>query len=1240
METVPAPVTTLLTSPAPPPLPSPAPLARAAPPPAPLPVHPPTGGRAEPGATVRLLRPRAALPSSRRYDDFRTTQLFVPLAAQLAADGFRVRPEAGAERELSKLTYRLVLFAELTLGRDVPPHARPQQATKLPWRFFTDYSPTGPLRTILATCLRFRDARGWTTLDPRDATRMHDHLELYKAIERALKDDRFYAPFKVHLAPSVPEQVAAELRVLIQSHGGAVVSTPDVASHVVYPDPPGTCEHEVDAQVLVRYLKRESRHGGVRYFVHWWYHPDCYDDWVIAREVGGQLDPTPPDRVGPWHVQARWIRDLDRFNEWMNERDYEMPSTFKGYVGYVPPQMDMHLAPQVRLRLRMPDKEEREPAAKRMRADAQGFQLVGLPSIPRAVDSHSGKPADMDPNSAMLPGVPDTAAVLGPGELSGRGNLSDSAGHDVLQLHDEVRVPEFSAWFDVDGIHDIERLALPEFFSGSFRSKTDQTYVEIRNFMILTWRRMPSRYLSATAARRQLRGDACSILRVHEFLEHWGLINFEVDPETMPQPSFVPPPLVLPTQAGRVDPASALRHSLLFLGDGSAVEIDEHYIRRIKLNGTQISSHPGPRAASGTMAQILAVMARNGGDNTATTPVANHRHSMLTPEEFLGANERSMSEPLPQDSNRRPSGRNVRPERSARSTRSVYGRYGRRARTSSRYIDDSSDDEKQDDDDQDGEDENDEVVDDSATEPDGGAEMNDESKGDKTSRTDDIEYHCDICGKDCTRVRYHCATQADLDLCETCFTDRKYPPTMLPRDFIQMTSSPIGNGADGKTRHDSRVWSESETLLLLEALEMYGDSWNMIAEHVASKDQEQCVLQFLRLPIEDTFLHDLQEKWWSSKFSDSQAPSMPPAELMLKSGAKESAIAMLSRKSDAQKSLTGLPLVFSDRINTVTPQAALLAGQVPSDIIDVLMSDVSVDCPTVESTAKDALQRVVLKCRAGSGVAKADDTERSDTAVAGGDTPGSSANSTSNEKLNNGNISGCDGSAHSTEECVTDVLYRRMLADAPYAHAIAGSEFGLRAAQGALEFLHGDSGEDEPVERVPEKSRDGHRGAPTKSGAERTSRSTDARAKVADESSRCVAAVALASAAGRAAKLADMESLELARLYSMIYEVKLDMIRMKMRHLQAIHAHRDKSRAYRTRESLRKFGEDYVITRLHRDVGPELAVVGDEKLCFRTIQPGVDKETSSADQPAPAIRTNANFERVAPSPNSLNIRPN
>ncbi|KAF4618957.1 hypothetical protein D9613_009907 [Agrocybe pediades] len=109
----------------------------------------------------------------------------------------------------------------------------------------------------------------------------------------------------------------------------------------------------------------------------------------------------------------------------------------------------------------------------------------------------------------------------------------------AAQTH-EVIVPSYSAWFDMSKINAVERRALPEFFNSRNRSKTPAIYKDYRDFMINTYRLRPTEYLTVTACRRNLAGDVCAIMRVHAFLEQWGLINYQIDPEQRPA-ALAPP---------------------------------------------------------------------------------------------------------------------------------------------------------------------------------------------------------------------------------------------------------------------------------------------------------------------------------------------------------------------------------------------------------------------------------------------------------------------------------------------------------------------------------------------------------------------------------------------------------------------------------------------------------------------------------------------------------------------------
>ncbi|KAF9479779.1 SWI/SNF complex protein, partial [Pholiota conissans] len=121
-----------------------------------------------------------------------------------------------------------------------------------------------------------------------------------------------------------------------------------------------------------------------------------------------------------------------------------------------------------------------------------------------------------------------------------RQRLEEQARKYLAAQTHEVIVPSYSAWFDMSKIHPVERRALPEFFNSRNRSKTPTIYKDYRDFMINTYRLRPTEYLTVTACRRNLAGDVCAIMRVHAFLEQWGLINYQIDPEQRPA-ALAPP---------------------------------------------------------------------------------------------------------------------------------------------------------------------------------------------------------------------------------------------------------------------------------------------------------------------------------------------------------------------------------------------------------------------------------------------------------------------------------------------------------------------------------------------------------------------------------------------------------------------------------------------------------------------------------------------------------------------------
>jgi hypothetical protein len=53
-------------------------------------------------------------------------------------------------------------------------------------------------------------------------------------------------------------------------------------------------------------------------------------------------------------------------------------------------------------------------------------------------------------------------------------------------------------------------------------------------------------------------------------------------------------------------------------------------------------------------------------------------------------------------------------------------------------------------------------------------------------------------------------------------------------------------------------WTDAETLLLLEAVALYGEKWQAVGAYVGSKNQLQCVTRFLALPIDEALVDGLE----------------------------------------------------------------------------------------------------------------------------------------------------------------------------------------------------------------------------------------------------------------------------------------------------------------------------------------------------------------------------------------------
>ena len=141
---------------------------------------------------------------------------------------------------------------------------------------------------------------------------------------------------------------------------------------------------------------------------------------------------------------------------------------------------------------------------------------------PRDGDARDSEMADVKVSQEGADGVPAAS------EEKTKASIESSAREHLISQSHSIILPSYSTWFDMHTVNSIERKALPEFFNSRNRSKTPAVYKDYRDFMINTYRLNPIEYLTVTACRRNLAGDVCAIMRVHAFLEQWGLINYQV----------------------------------------------------------------------------------------------------------------------------------------------------------------------------------------------------------------------------------------------------------------------------------------------------------------------------------------------------------------------------------------------------------------------------------------------------------------------------------------------------------------------------------------------------------------------------------------------------------------------------------------------------------------------------------------------------------------------------------------
>jgi SWI/SNF related-matrix-associated actin-dependent regulator of chromatin subfamily C len=70
----------------------------------------------------------------------------------------------------------------------------------------------------------------------------------------------------------------------------------------------------------------------------------------------------------------------------------------------------------------------------------------------------------------------------------------------------------------------------------------------------------------------------------------------------------------------------------------------------------------------------------------------------------------------------------------------------------------------------------------------------------------------------------------------------------------------FGDKKEGAGNHASSVWTDAETLLLLEGVLKHGEDWDLIAQHVRTKNKSECIARLIQLPFGEHMLGTINGK--------------------------------------------------------------------------------------------------------------------------------------------------------------------------------------------------------------------------------------------------------------------------------------------------------------------------------------------------------------------------------------------
>ncbi|TMS19735.1 SWI/SNF complex subunit SMARCC2 [Larimichthys crocea] len=341
-----------------------------------------------------------------------------------------IQAEPPTNKSLSSLVVQLLQFQEEVFGR----HVSNPPLTKLPMKCFLDFKSGGALCHILAAAYKFKSDQGWRRFDFQNPSRMDRNVEMFMTIEKSLVQNNCLTRPVIYLSPDIEPKLLGKLKDIIKRHQGSVTEDKASSSHVVVPIP--TSLEEV-----------------------------MIPGFQPARFEAAVEDPPSPEK--PRKVHAKWILDLDQYNEWMNEEDYEVGEGCPKRKRISAKTLTDETTPRKTL-IQLQSREEQ------IWVSVEVF--VSLLCIANACKTFINRCISLSlcTDEQEDESMETTGKEEEEGSPSVKGEPvkgSDLHEDNVTEQTHHIIIPSYAAWFDYNSVHAIERRALPEFFNGRINPK-------------------------------------------------------------------------------------------------------------------------------------------------------------------------------------------------------------------------------------------------------------------------------------------------------------------------------------------------------------------------------------------------------------------------------------------------------------------------------------------------------------------------------------------------------------------------------------------------------------------------------------------------------------------------------------------------------------------------------------------------------------------------------------------------